>query len=142
MIIGSFTLMVSGLVVFIVFASRQKMDLVSGDYYQKELAHQQEMDRELRSLPFAGQVNISFSPAEQSLLVRFDGGLAADVLDGSIELYSPADASADRSIALALDAQGQQRIPVEGMSSGKWKADIRWRTPQSDFVRKQTLFLE
>ncbi len=52
---GGFFILFGGYIAgFIVFASRQKMDLVRNDYYDQEIRYQQQIDRVQRTAAGAG----------------------------------------------------------------------------------------
>jgi hypothetical protein len=45
---------------------------------------------------------------------------------GTVTLYRPSDASADRVLPLAIDPAGRQPIALDGLARGRWLLQVRW----------------
>src|ERR1700759_3878517 len=76
-----FFLFTAGLVVF---ASRQKMDLVRGDYYDEEIRYQEQLNRMNSTLPIANQVAIRYGPQTRRITVSLPASQAQHKATGRI----------------------------------------------------------
>jgi nitrogen fixation protein FixH len=124
------------IVCFIVFASRQRVDLVRADYYEAEIKFQQQIDRVERSRPMDAQVAIDYDLQSSKVTVQLPRA-AQNGAYGKIELYRPSDARQDKNIKLAADQNGTQTIDVRGLQSGLWKVRVNWTCAgQEYFVEK------
>ena len=132
-----FFLFTAGLVVF---ASRQKMDLVRGDYYDEEIRYQEQLNRMNLTLPIADQVAIRYEATRQSIHIALplDHGKKAT---GRIRLYRPSDESLDREIPLALDADGAQQVDASKLPSGLWKVRLYWTVEGKDYYFSDTVIV-
>ena len=125
---------------FIAFAVRQRDDLVSVDYYEREVRYQSQLDTMNRSQPFAMQNVVAFEPAQQEIIVT----LPVDQISGakgSIHLYRPSDARLDRELPLALNNEGIQRLDAKKMSDGLWKVRVKWTTNGQEYFVEQPVIV-
>ena len=83
---------------FVGFAMSRPVQLVSPDYYERALRHDQQAEAAER----------------------------ARALGARLRVELPSDARADRTIPLALDASGRQRVPAAALARGRWLARIDW----------------
>ena len=111
---------------FVVFSTRHRTDLVSPDYYAREIAYQQHIDREQRADGLSAAEVIRYDHATRSLLVALPADRASLVSEGAVELYRPADAGRDRRTPLALGADGRQSIPAADLARGLWRVRLGW----------------
>ncbi len=124
-IIVLFVVFFSGLVSFIVFASRQRVDLVRPDYYEQEIRYQQQLDRVERTQAIKGTTGIDYNRQQQLIAVRLPvkhAGLSS----GGIHLYRPSDERLDQRLPLLLDAEGGQKIDAKNLLPGLWKVRVQW----------------
>jgi hypothetical protein len=131
-IIGFFVLAVIFLVIFIVWAARQREDLVSDNYYDTEIAYQQQLDRLNRSQQFEQLPIVTYDPEKRDILVRLPNAAAQPVI-GRIYLYRPSDARLDRELPLAPDTNGAQRLDARGLPVGLWKVRVQWTVAGKEY---------
>lgn len=143
---------------FVVFAIGRPVELVSADYYEQSLRH----DAHRRAMANADALGdaVRIAAAEDARAIEVAIPIAtpksmsmpvaaahtnaaadARAVTGTVTLYRPADRTADRVAALSLDAEGRQRIPVEGAAPGRWTVKLSWRAGQQDFYREQIVWL-
>lgn len=135
-IIAYFAVFMAFLACFIVFASRQRVDLVRADYYEAEIKFQQQIDRVERSRPAEAQASIDYDLQSAKLVVQLPRESQQGAF-GKIELYRPSDARQDKNIKLAPDQNGQQQIDVHHLKGGLWKVRVTWSSAgQEYFVEK------
>src|SRR3954468_13811408 len=103
---------------FVVFALRRPVDLTATDYYAQSLREDQQMDAVRRTRDLHDTASVVQSDA-RLVLVSVPAAQAPSAR-GTVTLYRASDASADRVIDLATDAQGHQRISLEGLPAGVW----------------------
>ena len=92
---------------FVIFASRQKMDLVREDYYDQEIRFQQQIDRVQRSSPVLADAAIDYDRAGDLVTVSLPAVSQVD-LSGTVSFYRPSDAGLDTNVKLGLDPAGHQ----------------------------------
>jgi nitrogen fixation protein FixH len=139
-IIGFFVVAIVFMVSFVVWAMQQREDLVSADYYEREVRYQQQLDSLNRSQALAAKVVATFDPARQAIVIALppDRVLGAK---GRVHLYRPSDARLDREFPLALDANGRQTLDAREMPDGLWKVRVKWNTAGQDYFLDQPVIV-
>jgi hypothetical protein len=110
---------------FVAFAMSHPVQLVSGDYYEQSLAHDAHLAAIARTQALGPRFAIDLTAGRDALIVTLPAEAAADAR-GRVTLYRAADASADRTVALRLDARGQQQVALAGLATGHWRARVEW----------------
>ncbi|HRI16018.1 MAG TPA: FixH family protein [Verrucomicrobiota bacterium] len=119
-----------------IFATRHNQDLVSPDYYEQEIRYQEQIDRVTRTQALTDPVTVALSPDGRTLELRLP--VAAQ---GTVQLYRPAEARLDREFPLALDAQGRQRLDLNPLKPGLWRARVQWQQGGQEFFRAANVIL-
>jgi nitrogen fixation protein FixH len=122
---GFFVIAILFIATFIAFAMRQREDLVSADYYEREVRYQSQLDSLNRSQALAAQAVVTFELAQQVIVITLPIGQTRGAT-GSIQLYRPSDARLDREVPLALNAEGIQRLDARELRDGLWKVRVKW----------------
>ena len=125
---------------FVAWSSSQPFELVSRDYYARELAHQQQIDDMQR----AGNrpVPVRIRRTQDGRAIDLDLGASEPVDNGEIWLYRPSNAAWDRTLPLEIDHDGHQRIDTAGMQPGLWKVRIQWTEGGKTFYAEDTAMIE
>jgi hypothetical protein len=109
-----------GTLVFI--CVRQDVSLVSKDYYQEEIAYQQQIDRlqNANALSIKPQMSISGNVLE----IRFN--LFSSIQQGELKLFRPSNGRFDKKFALGNSPDSAQRFDVSAMPKGMYRARMQW----------------
>jgi nitrogen fixation protein FixH len=140
-IIAYFILFISFTTLTVVYLSRQKMDLVRGDYYDDEIRYQEQLDRMNRTQPFNAQVAIAYDSARQSITIALPSAHAQFLTSGRIRLYRPSDESLDQDIKLTVSSDGVQRVSAKNLAPGLWKVRVYWTVKGQDYFFGQTVII-
>jgi nitrogen fixation protein FixH len=124
---------------FVVFALNHPVQLVREDYYATSLQHDSrraaiENADALADLMRVGDDGRSVTLA---LPVAHVGDAA-----GRVRLYRPSDSAADRSLALAPDAGGRQRVSLDGLAAGRWVVQLDWTSGGQAFYREVMVMVQ
>jgi hypothetical protein len=138
-IVSFFAVAILGLTTFIVFASRQKMDLVRPDYYQEELGYQRQLDRMNRTHPFGSQVAVDYDAARQAILITLPPAHARPQTSGHIQFYRPSDARLDHDVRLAVNGRGLQQVDAKDLQPGLWKVRVFWKVENREYFFDQSV---
>jgi hypothetical protein len=143
---------------FVVFAVGKPVELVSADYYEQSLKHDTHMQALANADALGRAVRVEAtedSPAIDIVIPAVHGGGEANAngaaneavagamagVTGTVTLYRPSDRTADRVTPLSLDAQGHQRVSVDGAARGRWVVKLAWRAAGQEFYREQAVLL-
>jgi nitrogen fixation protein FixH len=120
-----FIVFFSGLVIFIVFATRQHVDLVRADYYEQEIRFQQQWERLNRTGQMSDPAAVAYDPNGEMITIHVPQARLGPV-SGQIHFYRPSDARLDRQIPFAPGVDGTQRVDARLLRSGLWKVRVQW----------------
>jgi nitrogen fixation protein FixH len=109
---------------FVTFAMSRTVHLVSDDYYAQSLQQNQRMEAERNTRALVQGPSVGWSGAHAMVLSL--PSAHAPSATGTVTLYRPSDAAADRTFALAVDAAGRQQIPLDALARGRWLLQVRW----------------
>jgi nitrogen fixation protein FixH len=129
------------IVAFTVFATRQRVDLVSQDYYEQEIDFQKQLDRLNRTQPFNAGAAVTYDSARQQLSIALPPAHARRPASGQIRLYRPSDAGIDQSVRLAVNADGVQFVDARQMREGLWKVRVQWKVDGQEYFFEQPLVI-
>ncbi len=126
-IIATFVVFISALAAYVTFACSNDVELVAADYYQQEIEYEQQMNRIKRTQALGDQVKVVLQPDSKSLRLRLPEAHASQPdLDGSVQLYYPADGNKDLHFPLELASTGIQEFDFSSLDRGLWRMKVRW----------------
>jgi nitrogen fixation protein FixH len=134
-----FAMLISALATWAVVAQRNREELVSADYYEQEVAYQQQINRLKRSAD-AG-VSIGYESSGLGGVIRIAWPPAARPIDsqGRIRLYRPSEAALDRDLPLAIGRDGVQSIEALTLKPGLWKVRVHWGAEASGYYVERSV---
>lgn len=133
-IVAAFAVFILGTASLIVFSAFHRAELVTADYYEQELRHQEHIDRLERTHPLRDQVHVTYSPETRQMLIALPPQHADLHPTGSIHLYRPSAAREDRRFDLDLDPLGRQTLDARHLPQGLWRVRIRWTAEGTDYA--------
>jgi hypothetical protein len=120
---------------FTIWSTGQREELVSRDYYAREVAHQTHMDAVARARPLP----VRLSLVAGGLSLESPPGLASSATNVEVSLYRPSSAALDRLLPSAFDPTGTRMIPLEpALSPGFWRASVRWNMNGQEYLTETT----
>ena len=125
---------------FVAFALGQPVELVSADYYAQSLAVDGRADAVARADALGAAFTAGVSPDGSAVLIAIPPD-ASNRADGTITLYRPSEAAADRIVPLRLDARGAQRVAAADLARGRWIVKLAWTSDGRDYYREQPVML-
>ena len=111
--------------VFIVFASRQQVNLVHKDYYEKGVDYSEQMRVIERSRPFNQSITINTN--DDFLIVDIESKLAAKIDSGSMYLYRPSDKDEDITALVSAHSSSVQFKKTD-LINGRYILKFSWYT--------------
>lgn len=116
---------------FVFFAMNQRVDLVTDNYYEKELKYQEQIDKSKRTKELKEKTDIQL--LGKTIKIKFPSLPNKNIQKDFILFYRPSDPSKDIKIQVSADSLGFQLIPVEKISAGFWKIKLNWTSGGFEF---------
>ena len=133
-----YTLFVVFLVSLVTFCVKQKdIFLVSRDYYKKEIAYQDEIDKYSNARTLSLPVKI----VRHGQYLQFDFPNEMDGASGEIHFYRPSNANLDFKVPVRLDAAQAQRVPVNQLVKGQWVIKLEWEKEGTNYLKEEKIIL-
>lgn len=111
-------------------------DMVTEDYFQKELGFQQELDAQQNNNTL--MKNITSKITEQGLVLNFPSDLNSEEISGTIFMYRPSNKKLDFEIPIQLKGSSMM-IPGEKLVPGRWNTIINWNYQGKYYLFKEKI---
>jgi hypothetical protein len=115
---------------------RQHINLVRDDYYQTEIAYQQQINRIVHTSQ-RKPVAMDYQADKQQLTFV----LTTTLRNGEIHFYRPSDNRMDFSVHLPASHAGRQVISTARLARGYWRVQFTWSDEHRDYYTEQKLSL-
>lgn len=113
--------------------SRSKVDLVSKDYYEQGLNHENHMENVRASNSLSHAVNVEVNYSSQKLEITFPKEMEKQALEGSIVMFRPSDKNKDFTENIKVDSTLQQSLPLSKLIKGIWRVKIYWKAEGKEY---------
>ncbi len=110
-------------------------DLVTEEYYAKEMAYQTEIDAETKTNELKEKVISKKVPGGWN--ITFPGDFEPAKMSGTIHLYRPSNEKLDFEIP--INTKNSVLIPDANLVPGRWNIIISWRYEGMDYMFKQEI---
>lgn len=132
---GSFALFLIG---FFIVSTFNKVDLVEDNYYDKEIAYQQHIDKVKRTKTLVNP--LVWKMENKNLVLKFPKDMGD--IKGSVTFYRPSDSKSDRIILIHPDQENVQSVALNQMAKGLWRVKFNWQADTTGYFNEDILFVE
>lgn len=128
-----------GLILYMVMRSyQQNHDLVTENYYEKEIEFQDVINKKNKAAEL--EKNVTWKSNSGGVLVSFP--LLDNEIKGEIVLFRPSDKLNDATFKIELDSLNQQHLTSEKVISGKYLIQIDWTAGNDNYFTEGTVFVK
>lgn len=127
---------VTGIMTMVFISMNQKIDLVTDNYYEKDLLYQNEIDKINNTLEL-----------EKKPEIRKTGNIATIIFpenvipdSGKILLYKPADEKQDKVIRFSELKNNSLDISFAEMTKGFWRIKINWAVKNKEYKTEESFY--
>jgi hypothetical protein len=132
-ILAAFVFFALFIITLVVICVRQEVNLVSNDYYQEELAYQQQIERMRNASMLHRKPVISV----EDNFVQIDSLDFNLIENGRLDLFCPSNVRFDKSFALSKSAL--QKFELGTAKKGLYKARLSWTKNGKEFFIEQPI---
>jgi len=126
-------------ILFMVFkSSSQRFDLVTSDYYAKELKYQDKIDEMKRTSALSAPVSCELK--DGNLVIVFPNDFSGKRLEGEAVLYCPSDQNRDQTKEFSLQDE-TLLIPVSAVKQGMYELHLSWKDGAVTYYFEKKLFI-
>ena len=132
-----YILFVIGIMFLVYKANNEHFDLVTSDYYEKELKYQHVIDDKQNVAALSAPVIIEHS--KENIAIHFPSDFQGKSISGEAYLYCPSDAKKDQ----------RNKIEITGLDynwkfsqtiSGLYEIKLSWKSGNKSFYKEEKLF--
>jgi hypothetical protein len=113
------------------------IDLVSEDYYAKEIAFQDKIDKLESSKKMSAIVSVY--QGQDSIEICFPEQFNS--ISGSIQLFRPSDVKLDVVLPIVLKNH-KQKISKNLLHNGRYVVHVDWKSDSTSFYTEQEIFIK
>tara|TARA_R110002051_G_scaffold91205_3_gene160271 strand:- start:38549 stop:38995 length:447 start_codon:yes stop_codon:yes gene_type:complete len=111
-------------------------DLVTEEYYAKEMVYQQEIDAETNTNNL--NTKIGSKKQKEGWMLTFPDELVPSKINGKVFLYRPSNQILDFEIPLELSSP-DLLIPDKNLIDGRWNITIDWTYEGKSYMYKEEI---
>lgn len=111
-------------------------DLVTENYYAKDLVYQKEIDAEKKAHTLTSLIKVEKKP--EGLWIQFPEELVGKKVSGFIQMYRPSNKKLDFQIPFTVESS-KMLIPDEKLVGGNWKISIDWEMEGEKYLFKESI---
>lgn len=125
--------------IMVTMCMNQHIDLVSDDYYEKELIFQ----NKINEMNNANMLNekVSHTLSDDILEIRFPSDLNGKEIKGSVFFFRPSDAKKDFRCALSVNKNGAQQFMLDKFSKGMYKMQLSWKVDNVPYFTEEIIVI-
>lgn len=126
------------IVTLVVMSFKQKVDLVSEDYYAQEIKFQDKIDAINNEKALEGSIHHSMNGNEITLMA--DSSILSNDFEGTIHFFRPSDSSKDFQLKLNF-ANKTQVINSKQLIHGAYKLQLSWTSNHKKYFKEEVIFI-
>lgn len=111
-------------------------DLVTEDYYKKELDFQNDINKETNAKKLTE--NVSLKKTKKGLLIAFPESLYTNSISGIVFLYRPSNKQLDFEVPISL-SDHNLLIPDKRLLDGRWNIKVDWQYNGNSYLYKKEI---
>jgi hypothetical protein len=122
----------------VVISMRQKVDLVSADYYAKELNYQSDINKMANAK--ALKTPLKCSLVNNTVQLIFPEEHAEKSIEAKAFVYKPSDNKSDKEIKFTTE-DGRYVLSTEGFVKGMYKIKVDWKVDNIEYQTETVIVL-
>jgi hypothetical protein len=133
-----YVIFVAGIMFMVFKSSNQKMDLVTTDYYAKELKYQERIDATGKANALSE--DIQYEIKDNQVVLHFPKDFAGKKISGNAQLYCPADETKDIVKDFTADDL-LLNIALHKGNKGQHELHISWTVDGVNYYFEKKIFI-
>lgn len=137
-IVFSFVVFATGVFYVIWKSSQSSVEMVTPDYYEKEIEFQGVINQKSNYSKLEGKLVIERT--QTGLIFRFPEDFRGSTITGKIHFYRPSNERMDRHFELDVDRDLSMYIAYENLFAGKYLVKLHWVANNIDYYYEEPWF--
>ncbi|MBN9283881.1 MULTISPECIES: FixH family protein [Flavobacterium] len=111
-------------------------EMVTEEYYKKEMIFQQQLDKEQNAAGLADKLSVNVE--QEGIVVTFPKSFNSANIKGKVSLYRPSNQKLDFETPISLSSSNLL-IPKTNLVDGRWDITIDWEYDGKAYLNKQVV---
>lgn len=137
----AFTLFAVAMISLVSLCMQQPPDLVSEDYYARELAFQHQIDHASNTAKLSSPLLISYNATLEKVTVVFPNEMANKLITGTLHFFKPDNSELDFQVTLTSGQDLTQQIATSKMKSGLWHVKANWSADEVGYYQEESIVI-
>ena len=133
-----YAIFVAGILFLVFRSSSQKMDLVTTDYYEKELKYQQKIDETNRVNALSAPVSCEIKDGK--LIILFPNDFAGKNITGEAVLYCPSDENNDATEKFTT-SETTLIVSIPSIKKNEYELHLSWQANGLNYYFEKKIFI-
>lgn len=121
-------------------ADERKTELVTDDYYAKEIQFQDQLDRVKNALAY--ETDFTWKKEKDHWVLGLKGRFEIQAIAGTLTLYRPSDSKLDFDLPIILNEDYEQRVPNSKFAKGKYQVQVFWTVDGKECYLEKNIFIQ
>jgi hypothetical protein len=134
-----FILFIGFILTMIFLSTRKDVDLVTDNYYEKELVYQEQIDKMQNAASLSEPMKVALNWPD--LTIQYPAEQLALGVSGTVLFFRPSDPKLDKTYEVNPDEAGTQQIDMAKMAKGLYKVKIEWQAGGVAFYNEETIHI-
>lgn len=135
----TYSLFMAIILTVVVYIMSMDVNLITEDYYEKGLNHQEQIDKAARTNQLPEQLNIKVT---QNLVnLKFPSLFKPYDISGFVKFYRPSDSQQDFSVNIELSDSLEQTISTTSIQKGYWRIKVDWTAEEKDYFNEKLVMI-
>jgi len=135
----TYSVFVAIIIILVMGAFKQNIDLVAPNYYEQELKFQNRQAELQRSNSLTEK--LSFQVGTQEIAIQFPTNATSNI-SGKIVFFRPSDKSLDVSFPILVNEQAQMSINKAILQKGMYKMQISWAMNDETYFNEDIIVIQ
>jgi hypothetical protein len=132
-----YVIFIAGILFMVFKSSTQKMDLVTTDYYAKELKYQEKIDESNRANALSEE--LQYQIKDNAITINFPKDFSAKKITGTVNLYCPWDETKDITQNFSLQ---DAALIIKTVNKGQHELHISWQAAGVTYYFEKKIFIQ
>jgi hypothetical protein len=140
-IIASFAIFIAFMMTIWFFYNSQRIDLVTQNYYERQIQYQGQIDRITRTRNLPEPVRLTYSSEQRQIEIQFPFQFQPEQVEGTVTFYRPSNSSMDYVLPIVLSTERKQIIFTRNLAAGLWRIKMSWQSEGLDYYHEEMMLL-
>ncbi len=134
-------LFVGSMLYLVSLCFKEHFDLVSDDYYEKELVYQKQIERKKNTSSLESELTIQYNKMDKRIVIQLPSRFNNLSIPLDIVLYKPDNASLDKQLSItAIDSKAT--VDASLLKPGLWRMQVYWNGKDESYFNESNVYIQ